>query len=205
MAADYPSIFAGPAAPESASTPAYVYGSFTERAGARILDMGLHYVVAFAMGLFIAILAMLIETFGGPAAQATIERMGGGGFLSVVGGLIGSLLYHTLCEGLFGSTAGKYVVGLVVLNDDGTRCTMKAAFKRSLAYFVDALFFGLIAWSQMKDSPEKKRIGDNWAETIVVKRSTARPGMLHPPLRFVAVFLAAAALDGIVVALALLL
>lgn len=205
MAAEYPSIFTGAAAPQNAAAPAYVYGGFGERTLAQLIDTVIHYAVSFATGITIAILAFFIEAIGGASAAATMERMGGGQtFISILGGFVAVLIYHTICEGYFGSTAGKYMLGLVVLNDDGTPCTVKAAFKRSLAFFVDSLFFGLIAWSHMKDSPEKKRIGDSWADTIVVKRASAPQGVLYRPLRFAVVFLAANALASIVIGVTIL-
>jgi hypothetical protein len=42
---------------------------------------------------------------------------------------------------------------------------------RELGYFVDAMFFGIIGYSAMKDDIRQQRHGDDWAHTIVCKRS----------------------------------
>ena len=183
----------------------YVYPSFGDRLGGRVLDTILHYVVGFAVVIFIGIVAAVVQALGGPSVDETIARMDGEGAWPFITGLLGIVLYGTLCEGLFGSTPGKYILGMVVLNEDGTRCTLTAAFKRSLALFVDTLFFGVIAWSAMKESPKKQRVGDKWAKTIVVKRASVPQGMLHRPLRFAVVLLVALAADGIIVGVGMLL
>ena len=203
MTTEYGSLFPSTASP-AADAPPYVYVGFGERFAARIIDTVLHYGVGIMAMISVAILAFLVQALGGPTADATMARMDGEGFWPFVASLVGILIYETLCEGLFGSTAGKYMLGMVVLKDDGTRCTLQAALKRSVAFFVDSLFFGLIAWNVMKDSPEKKRVGDNWAETIVVKRKSAPAGVLHRPLRFAIVFLVAIALDGILIGVGML-
>jgi hypothetical protein len=45
------------------------------------------------------------------------------------------------------------------------------AFKRSLAFFWDSLFFGLVGYSSMKKSELNQRYGDHWAKTVVIKSS----------------------------------
>jgi len=55
------------------------------------------------------------------------------------------------------------------------------AIQRSLAYYWDALFFGLVGYNSMQQSPLNQRYGDVWAKTVVVRaatvpRSAVRPG-----------------------------
>ena len=49
------------------------------------------------------------------------------------------------------------------------------ALGRSLAYFIDALFCGLVAYWVMSDSRWQQRLGDRWGKTIVMKASDIQP------------------------------
>jgi uncharacterized RDD family membrane protein YckC len=99
--------------------------------------------------------------------------------------LLGGIAYHTICDGLHGSTVGKLVLQMVVVREDGTPCDLSAALKREIAYFFDALFFGLIGYVSMKKSPQEQRYGDHWAHTIVCKRAAVAPQYLRGTGRFV--------------------
>lgn len=72
-------------------------------------------------------------------------------------------------EWRIGATPGKRVMGLTVINDDGTPLGFHAAFTRNLVRFVDALPFpwvaGLICMLLHKDN---KRFGDIAAGTLVI-------------------------------------
>jgi uncharacterized RDD family membrane protein YckC len=52
-------------------------------------------------------------------------------------GTVVGLLYHVAFEGGFGGTVGKAAVGIVVVEDDGTRCTYRAAAIRTALRSVD--------------------------------------------------------------------
>lgn len=56
------------------------------------------------------------------------------------------------------------------------------ALKRSIAFLADALFLGLIAWAHMRDSPEKQRLGDAWADMRVVFRQSLPLPVAHARL-----------------------
>jgi hypothetical protein len=62
---------------------------------------------------------------------------------------------------------------------------MDAALLRSFAYVVDSLFFGAVGYFAMKDDPQHQRYGDQWAHTIVCKRSQVRPENLYDGGRIV--------------------
>ena len=110
--------------------------------------------------------------------------------------LLAGVAYHTICEGLHGSTMGKLALQMVVVSEGGTPCDLDAALKREIAYFFDGLFFGLIGYVSMKNSPQEQRYGDHWAQTIVCKRAAVAPQYLRSGGRFAAV-LALAALVNI--------
>lgn len=143
--------------------------TFWPRVGARIIDLLVHYLVSFVSGIVFVI--MLVVASGGhasPVAMARLERTGVAGFLFA---LLGSYAYHVVFTSLHGSTVGKVALSMVVVQEDGSPCEFKSALIRELGYFVDAMFFGLIGYSAMKDDVKQQRHGDDWAHTIVCKRS----------------------------------
>jgi len=74
---------------------------------------------------------------------------------------------------------------MVVVQEDGTPCRFRSAIIRELAYFLDSLFFGLIAYFEMQKSMKEQRYGDEWAGTVVCKRSAVSPERLRGGGRFV--------------------
>jgi hypothetical protein len=80
-------------------------------------------------------------------------------------------------EGLFGATAGKLILGMRVIQDDGSPCNFGSAFYRGLWRYIDALFFGLVAYTTM-NAPQQKRLGDKRAHTMVVSRNEV--GLINP-------------------------
>lgn len=167
---------------------------FGKRAGARILDMVIHFGVGLGSGLFVALVLVVAS-----AVTGTEPEIGKSSVLAFVLSLFGSILYESICEGLHGSTAGKYLLGLVVLREEGRPCTYVQAVGRAFAFFIDSLFFGLVGYLSMKDSPRDQRFGDKWCGTVVVTRASAPAGVLRGPGRFVGVFFLALFLDGIAI------
>jgi uncharacterized RDD family membrane protein YckC len=92
-------------------------------------------------------------------------------------GLI-SILYYVLMEGIAGGTIGKFLTGIRVVNEDGTKLGWSGAVVRNVARIVDAfpyvfpyLVGAISAWS----SPKKQRLGDRWANTVVVTKESVVP------------------------------
>jgi hypothetical protein len=84
-----------------------------------------------------------------------------------------------------GSTLGKLVLSMVVVQEDGSLCRLKGAVVRSMGYLLDALFSGLVGYSAMQKTSLEQRHGDEWAHTVVCKCSNAPPGSLRGGGRFV--------------------
>ena len=92
------------------------------------------------------------------------------------------IAYGFLMEGAFGATVGKFVLGIRVVRSDGGRLDFGSAFIRNIArvvdgfpYFLPYLLGAIFVWS----SPTKQRLGDRWANTVVVRTGTqpmAAPG-----------------------------
>ncbi len=81
----------------------------------------------------------------------------------------GGLLYHSLCEGLFGATAGKKLCGIRVLKNDFTPPGLGAGFVRNVLRIVDSLFFYVIGAIALAATLKWQRFGDLAAETVVVR------------------------------------
>jgi len=168
--------------------------TFWPRVGARIIDMIVHYLVAFGSAFLFGI--MLVIASGGhasPAVFAKLDHTGVPGFLLA---LLGSLAYHVVFSSVHGSSIGKIALSMVVVQEDGSPCRFKSALIRELGYFVDALFFGLIAYSAMKDDSRQQRHGDSWADTVVCKRTLIPREKLRGADRFIVAMLFAFMADA---------
>jgi uncharacterized RDD family membrane protein YckC len=150
------------------------------RGAARLID--LIVVTVLIAVTFLAFGSLLISSGAAP------ESFGNNWLLRLVGTFAAATAYETLCEGLYGATIGKLLLGMVVIKDDGTPCDVRAAFVRSVGMIVDGLFFGLIGVMIMRQSPERKRRGDKRAGTMVVKRSQLASGQFQPSYPLSAAF-----------------
>ena len=168
--------------------------SFWRRAGARIIDTIMHYVIGICTGFAIAIF-VAIATASHPSSEvvAGLEHRSILGWVSAV---LGSIAYHPICEGLHGSTLGKRALSFVVLQENGTPCRFVPALVRSFAYFFDALFFDLGGCLAMQKTPQEQRRGGEWAHTVVCERSQVAPENLRSDGRFALVALLAIMADA---------
>ncbi|MFC5136563.1 MULTISPECIES: RDD family protein [Haloferacaceae] len=115
--------------------------------------------------------SILMGLIWGPVVLAG-AALGDIGFLVLAfTGLIATLVYGFLLEGLYGYTPGKYMVGLVVVKSDGSNCTLGASILRNLLWIVDALpTANLVAMVLILFTDDNQRVGDLAADTIVVKQ-----------------------------------
>ncbi len=103
------------------------------------------------------------------------EPDGEGGYsLSGAPALIPILLWFILTVGLetaLGGTLGNSIVRLKVIPASGTirNLTIGESLKRHLMDPVDMFLFGIVAIVTISNTDRKQRVGDIWAETIVVK------------------------------------
>ena len=141
--------------------------------GIRFLGRLIDTVVATASGcvagvfggIFLAVLAQL-----GKVSPGWQTRVNASLLTNLAWGLLATVACHTLAEGIAGTSIGKLVLGYRVVSlRDFAPCEPKAAFVRTLGYFVDALFFGIPAYTSMNSSPWAQRYGDKWAGTAVIK------------------------------------
>jgi uncharacterized RDD family membrane protein YckC len=177
--------------------------TFWPRALARLIDLLVHFSVSFAAGIFFTI--MLFIAAAGHPSRLAIARLSRFSITAFVMALLGSIAYQAICEGVHGSSLGKLVLSMVVVQEDGSPCRLGSAVIRSFAYVIDGLFFGLIGYAAMQNSPQEQRHGDEWAHTVVCKRSNAPPASLRGRGRFVAAFVLALMADAAIAMLSLLL
>lgn len=141
---------------------------FWPRFLARVIDTVVHQLAALLAGmLFVFLLAIAA---GGRPPVWVLQRISQTSVVGFVAGILGLFAYHVICTSIHGSTPGKLLLSMQVIQDDGSPCRPKSAIIRELGYFVDAMFFGVIGYFAMREDPEHKRHGDDWAHTIVCKR-----------------------------------
>lgn len=175
---------------------------FWPRVAARIIDLIVHYVIAIGSGIFFGVLVAIAA--GLQNRSAPLAHRQPNGIALFVLALLGSIVLEAICEGFHGSTPGKFLLGMTVVQEDGSPCRPGSAFIRSFAYLIDGLFFGLIGYFNMQKTPQQQRHGDEWAHTIVCRRSTVSPQNLRGGGRFVLAFFFAGMADAVLVIVGLL-
>ncbi len=84
-----------------------------------------------------------------------------------------SWAYFFILEARFSCTVGKRLMGLMVVDSAGQPVTLRAALLRNLLRFIDALpCFYLVGGIIMLLLPQRQRIGDLAAQTLVVRRDS---------------------------------
>ena len=136
--------------------------------------------VGLVAGVVGAIVLGVLSAFGlvADGVEQRIASTRAGGYVSSI---VGSILYHALSESMGGASVGKAICGIRVISESGARVSFKAALIRSVAAYVDMLFFGAIGGSAMKDSATAQRYGDAWAHTRVVYAAGLPVGLLGSP------------------------
>lgn len=79
--------------------------------------------------------------------------------------------YWILTEWVLGATVGKLICDLRVVSITGRRCSFRQSVKRNLLRTVDFFPLYLTGFVAAKLSPLRQRLGDQWAKTIVVKKT----------------------------------
>lgn len=130
------------------------------------VSVGLRFVAIIVDSIILFIVAYLIAIVTGGTTAGGFELQGGPFFLfSLL-----AFLYYWLLEAFIGGTPGKLVLGLRVQMTDGSPCTVSASLIRNLLRIVDGLFVYLVAAILVWTSPNRQRLGDRLAGTVVVKK-----------------------------------
>ena len=141
---------------------------FWIRAAARIIDTLYGIALGFVGGV-IAGIAFVVFERSGLIAAGWQSRLNGPGIGAFAFSLLGAVFYHSLTEGICGASIGKLICQLRVVTEQREPIGLGQAFVRSLAYYIDALFFGIVAFTSMQKSGLNQRYGDRWAHTVVIK------------------------------------
>lgn len=147
-------------------------GPVTRAAGAA-LD------IAIVLGLFtagVAGLGLLLRVVFG--ASITEDPTGP---ISVIAMVMWAFVYVFTSLTVAGRTVGKAIVGLRVVNDDGTTLTVRHALWRTLAFPLSGLIFGL-GFALILVDREHRALHDFIARTAVVYDWGDRPAELPGPL-----------------------
>jgi uncharacterized RDD family membrane protein YckC len=127
------------------------------------------------IGSAFLVAGMWIATRWGGLTESGFSIEGGPALLAMAATLLVGLLYYWLCEGLFGATLGKGIMGIAVRRADGRKCDLAAALVRNFLRIVDGLAAYLVGFLIALFSPSRQRLGDHLAKTIVVQTKTAVP------------------------------
>jgi len=189
----------GPEEVQPAGSVAREGVGFGRRALAQGIDLVVHLVIGAVIGVVATILVLLGAGFRGVSPDPALARLSATSFLSFAVALLGGTAMRTLSEGLHGSTLGKRLCGIIVIAEDGGPSNMVGAIKRNIAYYVDSLFFGLVAYQKMAETPKRQRIGDRWGHTMVVRIAGLDKSTRPSGLRFAAAALLGLTADGLTI------
>lgn len=136
--------------------------------------------VAMAIDAPVWLLFSFVAAFSVAAVTGQIEATADGYNADLEGPPAGAALllwlglsigYHTLAEWRFGKTAGKHLVAIEAVNDDGSPLSLRSSLVRNVLRIVDWLpGFYLAGIVLLALSGENKRLGDRWGGTVVVRR-----------------------------------
>ena len=159
------------------------------RPGSRVLALAVDILVQLGLALTLITTTLLVMGLAGLLGRVDEAVMGG---LSITGTVLVLVGYPTVAETLTGGrTAGKAMVGIRVVRDDGGPIQLRHAFTRALvgvALEWPGLVLPLVTWIAslftMLTNPLGKRLGDLAAGTMVIHDRAATdwgwvPGM--PP------------------------
>jgi uncharacterized RDD family membrane protein YckC len=88
--------------------------------------------------------------------------------------LIIIVLYFILFEGLLAITPGKALCGLRIIKLDGSKAGMKESLLRFAGRMIDGIGANLCGVIVMLCNRDRRRVGDFWADTLVVKTNLRR-------------------------------
>lgn len=133
------------------------------RYGAFLIDSLILWPVLVIVSIFVGI-AIGISSGGNSAVLDGLRPL----YQVII--YVGLFGYFILSEAWWGTTIGKRMLGLHVLQTDGSRITMLQAFLRNIMLPIDFLFFTLPAILSINSSELHQRLGDRVANTAVISQ-----------------------------------
>jgi uncharacterized RDD family membrane protein YckC len=134
-------------------------------------------------GLFLVVITVYVVVLAGqgkidpndPAAAQELSRQLTASNLPVNAIFFAALfLYYAVLEALFGASVGKLVFGMRVTMRDGSRATGIAVVLRNAVRIPEAMLLYIPAAVSCVASPQRQRLGDHVARTVVVRRRATR-------------------------------
>lgn len=80
--------------------------------------------------------------------------------------------YMILFEGWWSRTPGKALLGMMVITNEGQPIGMRRSLIRFAGRFVDGIAANLVGVLIMLNDPCRRRMGDKWAGTMVIRRKS---------------------------------
>ncbi|HUO18134.1 MAG TPA: RDD family protein [Steroidobacteraceae bacterium] len=176
-------------------TEEFVGVGFWVRAGGQLIDLVPQYILWFAATFAFAIGLGFYAAMTHTSVEPLVQKLATSRWYDYVAASVGSVVYFAVMERMCGATIGKRLLGLVVIRRDGGPIDFRAALGRSLAFYIDGLFFGAVAYGAM-EPPLQQRLGDRWCDTLVIRRSTLPPGSAVATQSFLLALLCGVAADA---------
>ena len=105
--------------------------TFWPRVGARVIDLVVHYIVGALSMLLMGIMVGVAAAATHQSGMRLVGKMVASTPLAFFLALVGALAYHTVCDAVHGSTLGKLICKMRVVQEDGSPCRFKAALVRN--------------------------------------------------------------------------
>ncbi|MFW5977790.1 MAG: RDD family protein [Halohasta sp.] len=155
---DLPTLGRKTLAPTDETTPASGLGPLARRVGAAVVDLLVVGIPTAVLWVLLAVVASVAT--GDPTAVVAAVLVG---FPAVL--LVG---YHVLLEWGFGTTVGKRLFGLTVVDRTGDDISARSALARNLLRPVSLLAGYLVAGLLVAVTGRHQHLGDRFAGTVVV-------------------------------------
>lgn len=130
-----------------------------------LIDYAFTYILGYAFGLFWVVVADVLDSFEITGFRFWMYNLGQIEWFVV--GVLLTLLYYILIEGVFGVSLGKLVTGTVVVNENGKKPDFKTIIKRNLCRCIPFEAFSFLGSRGWHDSisdtyvVEKKELSDS--------------------------------------------
>lgn len=132
-----------------------------------LVGVGWRFAATLVDGIVLFIVGYLMAIVTGETTQGGFNLQGASAFVWF---LIG-LGYYIVMEAMLGATVGKMACGLKVVKTDAGSMDWNASVIRNVLRIVDGLFVYLVGAILVWTSPQRQRLGDRVAHTVVVKKS----------------------------------
>jgi uncharacterized RDD family membrane protein YckC len=118
-------------------------------------------------GIYFVIITIYIIMFGAQNHEGSYTLNGAPVLLVIVFWF----LYFVVLEGINQATPGHDILKLKIVKTKGERIGVTDALKRRIVDMIDIAFYDVPALICICNTQKFQRIGDLWADTVVVKRS----------------------------------